>query len=155
MSRMYKGTKKSKLNPELMAALFSPTKDKPSLKRPQEFMKELSRYGLSYRLSDSIGIPRVELYGSDAEGLKKYRALLAANPEIEAWLILHEAVKNDNLLEAIKERASIQSEQGLSDSLYQTVLRRLRGTNEQIERDVNDKLKSPTNWEAELEKYRR
>ncbi len=77
--------------------------------------------------------------------------------EQKAEEIMRRAVKDADLLESITERASIQWEQGLSDSLYQTVLRRLIDTQERIERDVNGKviLKSPTNWEAELEKYRR
>lgn len=145
---------KSKLKPELIAALFPSTVGKRN--SPQEFMRELDRYRLSYRLSGTIGIPRVELHGSDAEGLKKCSVFLGANPEIEAWLILHEATKSDNLLETLIERASIQHECGLSDSLYQTVLRRVKDVKEYIERDAEGKpiLRPPTNWDAELDEYR-
>ena len=76
--------------------------------------------------------------------------------QAEAERIMRQVVKDADLLEGIEERASIQWEQGLSDSLYQTVLRRLMECNEKIERDAEGRpiLKPITDWEAELEKYR-
>lgn len=174
---------KSKLNRELIAALFPSTAAKQQRKRPQEFLRELDRYGITYSLSDTIFIPRVELHGSNAEGLKKCCAVLAANPEIEAWIILHEATKNDTLLDTLQERACIRWSEGLSDSLYMAVLGNLTSTDETVEYSdkpdmelvkfkrslgiseaaIMDKERSPsvwiklkpkTDWNAELEKYR-
>lgn len=155
---------KSKLKPELIAALFPSTVGKPKTKHPQEFCSELDRYGITYSLSKTIFIPRVELHGNDEHTLTRCHAILAANPEIEAWIILHEATKSDNLLEAITERASIQREQGYSDSLYQTVFRnvalssgrKIKDVKEYIERGANGKpiQRPPRDWEAELKKYR-
>ena len=124
MSRMFKNTAASKLKPELMAALFSPAKQKP----PQEFLRELDRYGVSYSISDTI-YPRVVLSGSDEEGLKKCRALLAETPEIEAWLIVHEATKDETLLDVIQERACIRWSEGLSDRRDSRILRPTRYEN--------------------------
>ena len=178
MSRMFKNTAASKLKPELMAALFSPAKQKP----PQEFLRELDRYGVSYSISDTI-YPRVVLSGSDEEGLKKCRALLAETPEIEAWLIVHEATKDETLLDGIQERACIRWSEGLSDSLYLAVLGNFAATGETVEYSdqpdmkmvefkrklgiseaaIMDKERSPsvwiklkpkTDWDAELAKYR-
>ena len=148
--------KLSKLLDELCPSTAAKPQPKPESERPHEFMRELDRYGIIYSLSDITCIPRVELHGSDAEGLKKCSAFLASNPEIEAWIILHEATKNDILLEGIIERASIQHECGLSDSLYQTVLRRVKDVKEYIERDAEGRAipKPTTDWDAELEKYR-
>lgn len=174
---------KSKLKPELIAALFPSTVEKKRLSPPQEFLRELDRYGITYSLSKTLFIPRVELHGGYAEGLKKCRAILAANPEIEAWIILHEATKNDTLLDVIQERASIRWSEGLSDSLYLAVLGNLTSKDETVEyTDKPDmemvkfkrslgipeaaimdkqrcpsvwiKLKPQTDWDAELEKYR-
>ncbi|MBQ4430954.1 MAG: hypothetical protein II877_05585 [Synergistaceae bacterium] len=76
--------------------------------------------------------------------------------QAEAERIMRQVVKDADLLEGIEERASIQWEQGLSDSLYQTVLRGLMECNEQIERDADGRaiLKPITDWDAELKKYR-
>ena len=174
---------KSKLKPELIAALFPSTVEKKRLSPPQEFLRELDRYGITYSLSKTLFIPRVELHGGYAEGLKKCRAILAANPEIEAWIILHEATKNDTLLDVIQERASIRWSEGLSDSLYLAVLGNFSATTDTVEytdkpdaeqvawarsvgiaeADIMNrekypcawiKLKPTTDWDAELEKYR-
>ena len=173
---------KSQLNRELIAALFPSTVGKHRLSPPHEFMRELDRYGVSYSISDTI-YPRVVLSGSDEEGLKKCRALLAANPEIEAWLILHEATKDETLLDGIQERACIRWSEGLSDSLYLAVLGNFSATPDTVEysdkpdekqvlfvrslgspeADIMNrekypsawiKLKPKTDWDAELHKYR-
>ena len=174
---------KSKLKPELIAALFPSTVGKEARKRPQDFLRELDRYGITYSLSKTIFIPRVELHGGYAEDLKKCCAVLAANPEIEAWIILNEATKSDTLLDVIQERASIRWCEGLSDSLYMAVLGNFSSTGETVEyTDKPDmemvkfkrslgiseaaimdkqrcpsvwiKLKPKTDWDAELEKDR-
>ena len=179
MSRLFKNTTASKLKPELMAALFSPEESR----RPQDFLRELDRYGITYSLSKTIFIPRVELHGGYAEDLKKCCAVLAANPEIEAWIILNEATKSDTLLDVIQERASKRWCEGLSDSLYMAVLGNFSSTGETVEYTdkpdmemvkfkrslgiseaaIMDKERSPsvwiklkpkTDWDAELEKYR-
>ena len=108
---------------------------------------------------------------------------MAANPEIEAWIILHEATKNDTLLDTLQERACIRWSEGLSDSLYMAVLGNFSATGETVEYSdkpdmelvkfkrslgiseaaIMDKERSPsvwiklkpkTDWNAELEKYR-
>ncbi len=53
---------KPKLNEALIAALFPSTVGKPKTKHPQEFLMELDRYGITYSLSNTIFIPRVELH---------------------------------------------------------------------------------------------
>ena len=174
---------KSKLNQELIAALFPSTVEKQSLSYPQEFLRELDRYGLSYSVSKGITIPRVELHGNNDHALNRCRAILASNPEIEAWLIVHEATKDDVLLDMIRERAYIRWSEGLSDSLYLAVLGNFSSTEEAVEytdspdmeqvlfarsigiaeADIMDrekypcawiKLKPKTDWKSELEKYR-
>ena len=173
----------SKLKAELIAALFPSTVGKKIRERPQEFLRELDRYGLSYSVSKGIGIPRVELHGNNENALNRCRAILAEAPEIEAWLIVHEATKDDVLLDAIQERACIRWSEGLSDSLYLAVLGNFSSTEETVEytdspdmeqvlfarsigiaeADIMDREKYPSAWiklkpetdfDAELEKYR-
>ena len=173
---------KSQLNRELIAALFPSTVGKHRLSPPQEFMRELDRYGVSYSISDTI-YPRVKLAGGNEKELNRCRAILVANPEIEAWLILHEATKDETLLDCIQERACIRWSEGLSDSLYMAVLGNFTATGEIVEyTDKPDyeqvsfaralgipeaeimnrekypsawiKLKPKTDWKSELEKYR-
>ena len=66
--------------------------------------------------------------------------------------ILREAMKKPDLLDAIKERASIRWSNGLSDSLLSAVLCNLKPLNEKAERDSNGEiiLKPKTDWEAEM-----
>ena len=137
---------KSQLNRELIAALFPSTVGKHRLSPPQEFMRELDRYGVSYSISDTI-YPRVKLAGSNEKELNRCRAILASNPKIEAWLIVHEATKDKTLLDGIQERACIRWSEGLSDSLYLAVLGNFSATPDTVEY-------SETDWDAELEKYR-
>ena len=173
----------SKLKAELIAALFPSTVGKQRLSPPQEIMRELGRYGLNYTVSKGITRARVELFGSNEEELNRCRCILAENPEIEAWLIVHEATKDDVLLDAIQERACIRWSEGLSDSLYLAVLGNFSSTEETVEytdspdmeqvlfarsigiaeADIMDREKYPSAWiklkpetdfDAELEKYR-
>lgn len=73
----------------------------------------------------------------------------------QAVRILKKASKNPDLLESIKERASIRWSEGLSDSLYDAVLSNIQPVRERVERDAEGKiiLKPVSDWEAELKKY--
>ena len=173
----------SKLKAELIAALFPSTVGKNRRERPQEFMRELDRCGLSYTVSKGSTIPRVELHGNNEHALNRCRAILASNPKIEAWLIVHEATKDETLLDGIQERACIRWSEGLSDSLYLAVLGNFSATPDTVEytdkpdekqvlfarslgipeADIMNrekypsawiKLKPKTDWDAEFEKYR-
>ena len=182
MSLMHEVYPKSKLS-KLLDELCPSTVVKESLSPPQEFLRELDRYGLSYTVSKGITIPRVELHGNNDHALNRCRAILASNPEIEAWLIVHEATKDDVLRDMIKERAYIRWSEGLSDSPYLAVLGNFSSTEEAVEytdspdmeqvlfarsvgiaeADIMDREKYPSAWiklkpetdfDAELEKYR-
>lgn len=103
-------------------------------------------------------------------------------PELEAELILREATRNPDLLDAIQERACIRWCEGASDSLYMAVLANFAETSEKIEYSdkpdekqaaflrrlgfseahIKDKEKCPsvwilrqplTDWDAELKRY--
>ena len=76
----------------------------------------------------------------------------APESDKEAHRILLEAMKKPDLLDAIKERASIRWSNGLSDSLLSAVLCNLKPLNEKAERDSNGEiiLKPKTDWEAEM-----
>ena len=86
---------------------------------------------------------------------QEIKEALKTNPEIEVELILKEACKNSDLLDSIKERASIKWSEGLSDSLYNAVLCNIQPIGETPERDENGKiiLKPQSDWEEELKKY--
>ena len=75
--------------------------------------------------------------------------------EKRAAEILWEAVKNPDLLDAIKERASIRWSEGLSDSLFSAVLCNLKPLNEKSERDSEGKiiLRPCSDWREELNKF--
>lgn len=77
------------------------------------------------------------------------------NPEFEVELMLREATRNPDLLERIKERASIRWSDGLSDSLYDAVLCNIKPLNESAERDAEGKiiLRPRTDWDMELKKF--
>ena len=172
---------KSKLS-KLLDELCPSTVEKQRSSPPQEFMRELDRYGVSYSISDTI-YPRVKLAGSNEKELNRCRAILASNPKIEAWLIVHEATKDETLLEGIQERACIRWSKGLSDSQYLAVLGNFSATPDTVEYTDSPemeqvlfarslgipeaeimnrekypsawrKLKPKTDWKSELEKYR-
>ena len=169
-------------NPRFEAGVISQIKKERRL-TPEEYIHELEVCGLSYTVSKGITIPRVELHGNNEHALNRCRAILASNPEIEAWLIVHEATKDDVLLDMIRERAYIRWSEGLSDSPYLAVLGNFSATEEAVEytdspdmeqvlfarsvgiaeADIMDREKYPSAWiklkpktdfEAELEKYR-
>ena len=73
----------------------------------------------------------------------------------EARRILREAMKKSDLLDSIKERASIRWSNGLSDSLFNAVLCNLKPLNEKTERDSNGEiiLQPKTDWQEELTKF--
>lgn len=81
---------------------------------------------------------------------------LKNNPELETEVILKEALVNSDLLDSIKERASIRWAEGLSDSLYNAVLSNIQPIGEEPERDAKGKiiLKAESDWEEELKRYR-
>lgn len=75
--------------------------------------------------------------------------------ERRAIAVLREAMKKPDLLDAIKERASIRWSNGLSDSLYSAVLCNLKPLNELAERDSRGEiiLKPCSDWQEELRKF--
>ena len=75
--------------------------------------------------------------------------------ERRAIAVLREAMKNPDLLDAIKERASIRWSNGLSDSLFSAVLCNLKPLNELAERDSegNIILKPCSDWQEELKRF--
>ena len=169
---------KSKLKPELLAALFPSTVEAPKL-TPALYLQEIEKRGISKSVKDG----RLRLSGGIDKECEQYMNILAVNPELEAKLILHEAMRNPDLLDEIQERACIRWSDGYSDSLYMAVLSGLIDTGEQREfadtpdmkqvefrrrmgtpeADIMDKEKCPsvwvklqerTDWEAELKEYR-
>ena len=84
---------------------------------------------------------------------KKTEQLRALNPQVIK--ILREATHNPDLLESIKERASIRWSDGLSDSLYEAVLCNIEPIEEKPERDAGGKiiLRPCTDWDMELKKF--
>ena len=75
--------------------------------------------------------------------------------ERRAVAVLREAMKKPDLLDAIKERASIRWSNGLSDSLFSAVLCNLKPLNELAERDSegNIILKPCSDWQEELKRF--
>lgn len=104
------------------------------------------------RVSFDVNQSRLFLNGSVPYEITE---ALKRNPELEVELILREAVRNPDLLESIKERASIRWADGLSDSLYDAVLCNIKPIEEEPERDAEGKiiLQSCTDWDMELKKY--
>ena len=183
-----------KVKKELLAALFPATVG--GVKPPQkengakqakreeaisvkEYLHELAISGLTY----SVEWGRVKLMGDDEKVLMRCRGILSKRPDLEARLILHEAVRNVDLLAEIYERASIRWVEGYSDSLYDAVLCNIVEREEPLEyADKPDekqvafmrsigipeahiknkdqcpsvwvKRKPQTDWEAELREYR-
>ena len=146
---------------------------------PLEFIHELQSYGLHYEIKNY----RIQLIGGNDKVLARCRKTIAANPELEAKLILHEAMINPDLLDEIQERACIRWSEGYSDSLYMAVLSGLIDTEEKREfadtpdmkqvefrrrmgtpeADIMDKQKCPsvwikrnprTDWKTELSTYK-
>lgn len=70
--------------------------------------------------------------------------------------ILCQAVNDSDLMDSIKERACIRWSEGYSDSLFMAVLSGITSTGETAERDNDGNiiLKTKTDWEAEIIKYR-
>ena len=179
------------MKPELLAALFPATVG--GVKPPQneeggkqskreealsvkEYLHELAIYGLTY----SVEWGRVKLMGDDEKILRRCRSILAKRPELEARLILHEAVRDADLLDELQERASIRWVEGYSDSLYAAVMCNIKGCEESREfndkpdekqaeflrymgipeTEIQDKKRCPSvwikykDWEAELREYR-
>ena len=83
-------------------------------------------------------------------GGSSLRKALDELPELEAEMILREAVHNPDLMDVIKERAYIRWSEGYSDSLYMAVLSNIVPTGEKSCKE----LKTKTDWDAELSKYR-
>ena len=135
------------MKPELLAALFPATvggvkppqneKGGKQSKREEalsvkEYLHELAIYGLTY----SVEWGRVKLMG-DEKVLMRCRGILSKRPDLEAKLILHEAVRNVDLLAEIYERANIRWTEGYSDSLYDAVMCNIKEWEEPLE--FNDK----------------
>ena len=79
----------------------------------------------------------------------------SSEAEQEAKRILREAMNDPDLLDNIKERASIRWSNGRSDSLFSAVLCNLKLLNEKVERNSNGEiiLKPKTDWNEELAKF--
>ena len=88
-------------------------------------------------------------------GSSSLRKALDELPELEAEMILREAVHNPDLMDVIKERAYIRWSEGYSDSLYMAVLCNIVPTVEKIARDEKKDIiiKPKTDWRYELSKY--
>ncbi len=169
---------KSKLKPELLAALFPSTVEAPKL-TPALYLQEIEKRGISKSVKDG----RLRLSGGNEKEREQCMNILAVNPELEAKVILHEAVRNPDLLDEIQERACIRWSEGYSDSLYMAVLSGIVPTGEKKEysakpdmkqveflrrmgtpeADIMNKDKRPsvwvklqerTDWEAEKRQYR-
>ena len=83
-------------------------------------------------------------------GNSSLRKALDEMPELEAELILREALHNRDLMDVIEERACIRWSEGYSDSLYMAVLCNIVPTGVKGCKE----LKTKTDWEAELSNYR-
>lgn len=83
-------------------------------------------------------------------GGSSLRKALDELPELEAEMILREAVHNSDLMDVIQERACIRWAEGYSDSLYMAVLCNIKETGE----GRSEELNARTNWAAELSNYR-
>lgn len=107
------------------------------------------------RLKPTVSDGRIKFFGNSS--LYEARKALDGLPEVEVELILKAAVHNPDLLDAIKERASIRWSDGLSDTLYNAVLCNIKPLNEHVE--IGEYgipiLKPKTDWDAELLKYRK
>lgn len=133
-----------------------------------QFIKNYKYLHLSYEVDERTF--RVRLINAP----KEMQEALETLPELEAKMLMRRAVRDEALLELIKERACIQYSEGLSDSLYITVLRHITHVEETIEYEPADeeykefvrkygnlteeeiqhkqvpKLKPCTDWDVEL-----
>ena len=115
-----------------------------------EYMKECENAGVMLQ---------IDTWGSDidmAGGNERTRArlcnILAREPRLKAEVILHEAMKDPDLMYSIQERASIRWSNGYSDSLLSAVLCGITSTCEEIERGADGEIimKPRQDWSAEL-----
>ena len=105
------------------------------------------------RVKPAVVDGRITFSGSSSH----LRKALDEMPELEAELILREAIHNDDLMDVIQERACIRWADGYSDTLYSAVMCNIVSTEEKIARDENGEIirKKLTDWDKELSKYRR
>lgn len=84
------------------------------------------------------------------------REALDDMPELEAELILREAVHNQDLMDMVEERACIRWENGYSDRLYMAVLCNIAPTGEiaELDEDGHPIQRAKTDWEAEKGRYK-
>lgn len=78
--------------------------------------------------------------------------ILENNNRLKAYIMLSLAVKDDNLLDMVKERACIRWENGYSDSLVMALMSGFAVTGEVSRRDDNGQiiLQPKTDWENEI-----
>lgn len=90
-----------------------------------------------------------------SNGGSALREALDDMPELEAELILREAVLNADVMDAVKERACIRWAEGYSDKLYMAVLCNIIPTGEiaELYEDGHPILKPKTDWDTELRPY--
>ena len=113
----------------------------------QQFLNSM-RY---LRLKPVVSDGRIH-FGNGGSAL---REALDDMPELEAELILREAVLNADVMDAVKERACIRWENGYSDKLYMAVLCNITPTGEIAELDEagHPMLKPKTDWDTELQGF--
>lgn len=110
----------------------------------EQFFNSLKYFHIKPHVLDG----RIMFSGSSS--LIDARKALDDCPELEAEMILRQAVHNPDLMDLITERACIRWENGYSDSLYMAVLCNIKDTGEMSSKE----LKPKTDWTAELSKYR-
>ena len=111
----------------------------------REFLSECEKFSIKIHVNYLF---EVKLTGQGDKTIYRLESILENEPELKAAVILHEATKNADLLDAITERAAIRFSDGLSDSLFNAVLCSFKRLNEARKTDI-----SRTDWQEELRKY--
>ena len=118
----------------------------------REFLSVCEKFGVNILIKDFF---QVVLKGIDKKNISRLESLLNKNAELKAAVILHEAIRDSDLLDAIKERAAIRWSEGLSDSLFNAVLCSFKPLNEKSKRDIKGEIifEPVSNWQDELKDF--
>ena len=148
---------------DMLNSLRAVLKGNPSFERRiVRHIEEATRMtaGEYLRECENAGVMlQIDTWGSDidmAGGNERTRArlcnILTREPRLKAEVILHEAMKDPDLMYSIQERASIRWSNGYSDSLLSAVLCGITSTCEEIERGADGEIimKPRQDWSAEL-----
>lgn len=117
-----------------------------------EFLSECEKFSLNISVNDFF---EIKFTNGNNRIIFRLESLLNKNAELKTAVILHEAIKDPELLDIIKERAAIRWSEGLSDSLFNAVLCNFKPLNEKTECDSMGKiiLRPCSDWQEELKRF--